>query len=130
MSIDFENTQVATDSLEIVEVLHDRGERLHGHFRVLGDERRLEIVGWALGVEQAATEVVVVADGARAAVSPVDGERPDVAEKYPDLPAAAGCGFRIELAGEGQGESLLELFAVLEDETHEPLGRIRCRSRS
>ena len=130
MSIDFQHPAVATDSLEIVEVLQDRGERLRGHFRVLGDERRLEIVGWVLGVGQAATEVVVVADGARAAASPVDGERPDVAEKYPDQPGAADCGFRIELAGEGQGESLLELFAVLDDQTHEPLGRILCRSHS
>lgn len=130
MSIDFQHREAATDSLEIVEVAQDRGERLHGHFRVLGDDRRLEIVGWVLGVELAAGEVVVVADGAQAAASPVDGERPDVADKYPDNAGAAASGFRIELVGEGEGESLLELFAVLEDQTREPLGRILCRSRS
>lgn len=130
MSIDFQHSTFAGGSLEIVEVLQDRGERLRGHFRVLGDERRLEIVGWVLGVELAATEVVVVADGVQAAASPVDGDRPDVADKYPDHPAAAASGFRIELVGEGQGESVLELFAVLEDQTREPLGRTLCRSHS
>jgi hypothetical protein len=130
MSIDFQHREAATDSLEIVEVAQDRGDRLRGHFRVLGDDRRLEIVGWVLGVELVANEVVVVADGAQAAASPVDGDRPDVADKYPDQPAAAASGFRIELVGDGQGESMLELFAVLEDQTREPLGRILCRSRS
>ena len=130
MSIDFQNPPAATEALEILEVIQEPGAGLRGHFRVLGRDRRLEIVGWALGEELAATEVLVVADGAQAAASAVDGERPDVAEKYPDRPAAASCGFRIELLGEGEGQSLLELFAVLEDQTREPLGRILCRSRS
>lgn len=130
MSIDFRHQPVNADSLEIVELDQAPGERLRGHFRALGSERRLEIVGWVLGKELVATEVVVVADGIQAAASPVDGDRPDVAEKFPDQPAAGSCGFRVELAGEGQGESTLELFAVLEDQTREPLGRILCRSRS
>jgi hypothetical protein len=130
MSIDFRNSPTVIEALEILEVIQEPGEDLRGHFRALGRDRRLEIVGWALGEELAATEVLVIAEGVQAAVSPVDGDRPDVAEKYPDRPAAASCGFRIELLGEGEGQSLLELFAVLEDQTREPLGRILCRSRS
>lgn len=130
MSIDLQNSSVAAAGLEIVEVANEPGERLRGHFRVLGSDRRLEIVGWVLGAELAASEVVVVADGTQTAASPVAGARPDVAEKFPDQPAAATPGFRVELVGEGAGESLLELYAVLEDQTREPLGRILCRSRS
>ncbi|MGH2940279.1 MAG: hypothetical protein ACRDPE_19405 [Solirubrobacterales bacterium] len=130
MSIDYQDRSVTAESLEILEVTRETGERLDGHFRVMGSERRLEIVGWALGEEAIVSEVVVVAEGTQAAAAPLAVERPDVAEKYPDRPAAATCGFRIELAGEGHGHSLLELFAVLEDETREPLGRILCHSRS
>jgi hypothetical protein len=130
MSIDFQSSRVATEGLEIVELTQQPGDRLRGHFRVLGDGCRLEIVGWALGKELAATEVVVVADGVQAAAAPIAIERPDVAEQNPEHPGAAICGFRVELVGEGQGDSVLEIFAVLEDETREPLGRIECRSRS
>jgi hypothetical protein len=125
------NPPVAADGLEIVAVSQEPGARLRGHFRVRDQgERHLEIVGWALGDAVAATEVVVIADGSVAGSAPVAVERADVAEKYPDEPAAATCGFRLELVGEGNGQSRLELFAVLEDETREPLGRILCRSRS
>jgi hypothetical protein len=130
MSVDFRSSPTVIEALEILEVIQEPGEDLRGHFRVLGRDRRLEIVGWALGEELAATEVLVIADGVQVAVSTVDGDRPDVAGKYPDRPAAAGGGFRIELLGEGGGQSLLELFALLEDQTREPLGRILCRSRS
>jgi hypothetical protein len=123
------NPPVSADGLEIVDVSQDPGARLRGHFRVRGQEgRRLEIVGWALGDEVAAATVVVVADGTEAGASPVAFARPDVAAMYPDEPAAATCGFRLELVGEGSGQSSLELFAVLEDESREPLGRILCRS--
>jgi hypothetical protein len=131
LSIAFGNPPVAADGLEILDVIQDPGDRLRAHFRARADdERRLEIVGWVLGDEVAATEVVIVADGTEAGVSPVTIDRPDVAEKYPDEPTAATCGFRLVLAGEGQGQSRLELFAVLEDETREPLGRMLCRSLS
>lgn len=131
MSTASHDPAVAADGLEIVDVSQESAEGLRGHFRVRDQgDRRLEIVGWALGGELAATEVVVVADGAEAGTAAVAGERPDVAEKYPDEPAAANCGFRLELVGEGSGQSRLELFAVLEDETRAPLGRILCRSLS
>ena len=110
MSIDYQHSQATAEGLEIVEVVQQPGDRLRGHFRVLGDGRRLEIVGWALGGDLAAREVVVVADGVQAAIAPIAIERPDVAEQNPDHPGAAICGFRVELVGEGEGESLLEVL--------------------
>ncbi|MBS1880854.1 MAG: hypothetical protein JST31_15190 [Actinobacteria bacterium] len=121
----------AVERLELIEVSQERGGGVRGHFRALaGGGRRLAITGWVLGGEVAATAVVVVADDTDVGRAPVAGERPDVGEKYPEEPAAASCGFRLELEAAGSGESQLELFALLEDETREPLGRIRCRSLS
>jgi len=125
------NPRVAADGVEIVDVTPDAGERVRGHFQARDRDRgRLEIVGWAVGVEQAATGVVVVADGADAGSAPLAVERPDVAEKFPDSPGAQTSGFRLELVANGAGESQLDLYAVLEDDSREPLGRILCRSRS
>jgi hypothetical protein len=131
VSIAYGNPPVVADGLEIIDVIQDPGERLRCHFRARIDgEQRLEIRGWVLSEGVAATAVVVVADGAEAGVSPVALARPDLAEKYSEEPAAATCGFRLVLAGEGRGQSRLELFAVLEDHTREPLGRMLCRSLS
>lgn len=125
------NPRVAADGIEIIDVTPDPGERVRGHFQARDrDGGRLEIVGWAFGAELSATEVVVVADGADAGSAPLGGERPDVAEKYPEAHGASTSGFRLELAAQGEGESQLDLYAVLEDESREPLGRILCRSHS
>lgn len=125
------NPRLAADGLEIVDVTPDPGERVRGHFQARDrDGGRLEIVGWAVGVEHAATGVVVVADGSDAGSAPLAAERPDVAEKFPGAPGASTSGFRLELVANGAGESQLDLYAVLEDESREPLGRILCRSRS
>lgn len=125
------NPRVAADGLEIVDVTPDPGERVRGHFQARDrDGGRLEIVGWAVGVEHVATGVVVVADGSDAGSAPLVAERPDVAEKLPGAPGASTSGFRLELVANGAGESQLDLYAVLEDESREPLGRILCRSRS
>lgn len=125
------NPRVAADVLEIVDVTVDSGERVRGHFQARDrDGGRLEIVGWAVGAELAATGVVVVADGSDAGSAPLAVERPDVAEKFPDAAGASTSGFQLELVADGAGESQLDLYAVLEDESREPLGRILCRSRS
>jgi len=119
------NPRVTADGLEIIDVAADPGERVRGHFRVRDHaDRKLEIVGWALGHEIAATEVVVVVDGAVAGSAQVAGERPDVAEQFPEVAGAPTSGFRLELMAQGRGESQLEVYAVLEDESREPLGRI------
>jgi predicted SAM-dependent methyltransferase len=123
------NFGVAADELEIVDVAPEPGEAIKGHFRVLkGDGRKVQIVGWVLGEAEPATEVEVVADGTVAGRTPVAVERPDVVEHYPDIAEAATCGFEIELVGGGRGESQLEVFAVLKDDSREPLGRIVVRA--
>src|SRR5262249_33931616 len=66
------NPRVAAGGLEIVAVTPEPGERLRGHFQARDrGSGRLEIVGWAVGVQSAATEVVVVADGSDAGSAPV-----------------------------------------------------------
>lgn len=108
-----------------MDVVPDPGERVRGHFRARsGDGRTVEIVGWALGREQPATAVEVLADGAVAGRTSVALERPDVAEKFPEVAGAASAGFRLELVAKGRGEGQLDVFAVMEDESREPLGRI------
>jgi hypothetical protein len=88
----------------------------------------VQIVGWVLGQESAASEVEVVADGSIAGRAPVNVERPDVAQRFPDVAQAATAGFRLELAAKGRGESRLDVFAVLEDDSRKPLGRILVRA--
>jgi predicted SAM-dependent methyltransferase len=119
------NFGVAADELEIVDVTPEPGEGIKGHLRVLkGDGRKVQIVGWVLGEAEPATEVEVVADGTVAGRAPVAVDRPDVVEHYPDIAEAATCGFELELVAGGRGESQLEVFAVLKDDSREPLGRI------
>jgi predicted SAM-dependent methyltransferase len=120
---------VAGEDLEIVDVAHDPGTGVKGHFSVSkGEERKVEIVGWAVGEDVPVTEVEVVADGSIAGRAPIALERPDVAEHYPDAPGAATSGFQLELIAGGRGESQLEVFAVLKDDSREPLGRIVVRA--
>jgi hypothetical protein len=119
------NFDVAAEELEIVDVVPEPGDGIKAHFRVLrGDGRKVQIVGWVLGEAEPATEVEVVADGTVAGRTPVAVERPDVVEHYPDIAEAATCGFELELVAGGRGESQLEVFAVLKDDSREPLGRI------
>jgi len=116
---------VAADELEIVDVALDPGTGVNGHFRVSkADGCKVTIVGWALGEDVPATEVEVVADGSIAGRTPIAVERPDVAEHFPDATGAATSGFQLELIADGRGESQLEVFAVLKDDSREPLGRI------
>ena len=120
---------VAGDELEIVEVTPDPGPRVRGHFRAReAGDLQLEIVGWVLGDEVPAVEVEVLAEGSVAGRAPVAVDRPDVAEKFPAVAEAATAGFRLELRARGSGESQLEVWAVLDDKSREPLGRILVRA--
>jgi predicted SAM-dependent methyltransferase len=120
---------VAGDGLEIVDIVPDPGEGVRGHFRVRKEDgRRIEIVGWVLGRESAATQVEVRAEGSVAGRAPVAVDRPDVAESFPDVEEAATAGFRLELMAAGRGRSQLEVWAVLADDSREPLGRITVES--
>ncbi len=51
-----------------------------------------------------------------------------MAEAFPDDAAAGTAGFELELMAKGRGESQLELYAVLDDDSREPMGRIVVRA--
>jgi hypothetical protein len=111
--------------LEILDIAQAPSDRVRGHFQARGtDGPKLEILGWVLGVESPATEVRVTVVGTVAGAVSVALERPDVAERFPDVAEAATAGFRIELAAQGSGKSELRIWAQLEDESRESLGRV------
>jgi len=115
--------------LEIVEVIPDPGAGVRAHFRVRkGEGCRVAVGGWALGTQTQAREIEVLADGTPAGRAGLVLERPDVAERFPDLAGAARAGFALELLARGRGESELDVFAVLADERREPLGRVVVRA--
>lgn len=53
----------------------------------------LRIQGWALGTDEPGRAVEVVVDGEPISELPVHGARPDLAEAFPDAPAAENAGF-------------------------------------
>jgi hypothetical protein len=120
---------VSAGELEIVDLVSDPGERVRGHLTARSREDcRLELAGWALGLDLPVTEVEVTVGDAVAAVAPVELDRPDVADSFPGMAGAGTAGFRLELQARGEGESHLEVHAVLEDESREPLGRVLVRT--
>jgi predicted SAM-dependent methyltransferase len=117
--------RTVSGEMEILDIVQAPGERVKGHFRVRMDEgEKLGIFGWVLGQVSPATEVEVLVGGDLAGRSPVNLDRPDVAENFPDKAEAATAGFQIDLAASGKGESQLDVWVLLEDGSREPLGRI------
>lgn len=119
------NPPVPAGGIEIVDLTSDPGEGVRGHLTARErEDRRLEIAGWVLGLKLPVTEVEVTVGGAVAATAPVKIDRPDVADNFPGVAGAGTSGFRLELRAHGDGESQLEVHAVLEDESRQPLGRV------
>jgi hypothetical protein len=111
--------------MEILDASPVPSNRIKGHCKAcVKAGPKLEIFGWAVGVESPAKEVTVTAAGAVAGRVPVSLERADVAKRFPDLGGSATSGFRIELVPRGSGESELRVWVQLEDESREPLGRV------
>jgi hypothetical protein len=73
----------------------------------------LEVQGWALGDRVRVEAVVVTSARGEHLRLPVDGARPDIAETFPDSPAAGESGFRGILNGLDLGRDF-ELPIVLE----------------
>lgn len=96
-----------------------------------GDARELLLRGWALGAEEPALAVELVADGRVVGRAPVELERPDIAELYPDLPHGGPCGFehRLNLSAL-EGELELEVRAVLDPVTRVPLATVALRAEA
>jgi predicted SAM-dependent methyltransferase len=112
-------------ALEVLDVAVDPGSAVKGDFVVRqSGARRIELAGWALCADEAVSELQILADGSLAARTLPAVERADVAEHFPEIPHAAGCGFWLELIAGGRGSSQLELFALLASGIRAPLGRI------
>jgi hypothetical protein len=99
---------------------------LWGSFKVKGVEgNRLELIGWVLGRDSEVTRVEIVARGQVVATARPEKPRPEVAEQMSERPTAATCGFEIMVEGSGKGQSVLELRAILEDESQAQMGQMR-----
>ncbi len=127
-----------------VQVPAEPAEELLGSFIDLpkvgdeGDVFVLHVVGWVLGRHSPATAVEVVyqpePDIVRPGpdrvirITPIRGDRGDVAAAYPGVPAEIDCHFESLLSVVGlTPEFELRLKAVLEDQTRVPIGSLRVR---
>jgi len=113
------------------------GPRLRGGYLgvpAAGDEvdaRELLLRGWALGAEEAVLAVELLAGGRVVGRAPVERERPDIAEQYPDLPHAGRSGFEHRLnLWALEGELELEVRAVLDPVTRAPLAAVSLRAEA
>jgi hypothetical protein len=99
---------------------------LFGHLRVKSVEgSRLELLGWALGARSEVNRIEVVVDGSVVASTTPTIDRPDVDKGFPDRDDSLRCGFDIALDATGDGETGLQLRAVLSDGTQAPLADLR-----
>lgn len=111
--------------VKILEVVHSTpNDRLRGHFRVEDAEGGLKLVGWALGQEGPVTQVEIVTGGSTVARAPVAIERPDIAEKFPQVAEAKTAGFQMVIAPSGRGESRLKIEATFENGERAPIGEV------
>lgn len=123
------NRAPMSGQLEILDVAQTPSERVKGKFRVQrSDDQKLEIIGWVLGMKSPVTEIVVDSGSGEVGRTSVVLERPDVAKRFPDRPEASTAGFKLSMEAQGKGESQLNVWALLKDETREALGRIVVKS--
>jgi predicted SAM-dependent methyltransferase len=112
--------------VQVLELTHDTpNELVRGHFRVEDSEDGLKVIGWALGFDTAVTQVEVLAGDEVVARAPTVVERPDIAERFPDVGGAETAGFQLTLEPSGGGRSQLTLRAALEGGGEAPLGELQ-----
>lgn len=89
----------------------------------------LGVVGWVLGKGLTATATELVHEGKVLERVPLNHPRPDIAEAFPNVPGAENSGFRttVDVSGVASEEIMLEVQAVLQDESRVPLGMIRAQ---
>jgi hypothetical protein len=110
-------------------------ERLRGRYigapktqsRIHGDT--ILVVGWILGRSSPAVTVEVVHDGKVLQSAPIDAQRPDVSDAFPEVPGAEHSGFRTNVPIPDLVEFELLVRAMLENEETVPLGVVRARQR-
>jgi len=111
--------------VKILEVVHSTpNDLVRGHFRVEDSEEGLKLIGWALGTENPVSQVEILAGGSTVARAPVAIERPDIAEKFPQVAEAKTAGFQMVIAPSGNGESLLKIEAALENGDRASIGEV------
>lgn len=111
--------------VKILEVTHSTpNDRLRGNFRIQDSDQGLKLLGWALGKEDAVSQIEIIAGGVTVARAPVALERPDIGEKFPDVPEAKTAGFQLVIAPTGRGESRLQIEATFESGQRAPLGSV------
>jgi hypothetical protein len=89
----------------------------------------VEIDGWVLGSGRAATEVQLTVDGETLARAPVRQPRPDIAEAFPELEAAAVSGFGLVLDAGGLAPEAEAQVSARIGEQAVPIGTVRLRRR-
>jgi hypothetical protein len=86
------------------------------------DPSSVIIGGWVVGKKSRVASVELICDGKVIQNTPVNEERPDVANVFPEVPSAETCGFTAEVKFIGMpSEAELLIQAVLEDESCVPL---------
>jgi hypothetical protein len=80
------------------------------------DSGTIRVIGWVLGRSSPALTVEVVHDGTVLQNAPIDVQRPDVADAFPDVSGAEQSGFHTTVAVPDTGESELLVQAVLQNE--------------
>ncbi len=78
-------------------------DRLRGHFRVEQTDSKLELVGWAVGLDSPVVQVEVLSDGDVVAKTPPVVERHDIGEIFPDIDEAGTAGFQVAIEPSGGG---------------------------
>lgn len=103
-------------------------EALQGSLRAVPAESTadgaLTIQGWALGRKTKVTDIEVLSEDQVIGRVPVNLARPDLVRKLQGLPDGATPGFKLTMHAEGQGDSELEVRAVLADGNHAELANI------
>lgn len=111
--------------VKILEVQHSTpNDLVRGHFRVEDSEEGLKLIGWVVGQNDPVSEVQIVAGGDTVAKAPVAIERPDIAEKFPDVAEAKTAGFQMAIVPSGKGESRLQIEAAFNNGKRAPLGEV------
>jgi hypothetical protein len=86
----------------------------------------IEVAGWLLGRDAAATGIEIHVEGAVLKRAPIDQQRADVRAAHPDHPGAPISGFRTSVSVIGlEPGAPLQVRAVLADETRVRLATIR-----
>ncbi|HET8565708.1 MAG TPA: glycosyltransferase [Solirubrobacterales bacterium] len=120
--------------VEILDVSVSRPPELHGAFidepkpgSVL-DAEAVDLLGWALGEEAGVVAIEFLMDGRAFWRAAVRAERPDLAEAFPDYPAAGRAGFRTSLNLVGPPQDFeIEVAAVLKGQRRVPFGMVSGR---